>query len=199
MGLVTGDDDVIISTASGKAMRFHETQLRNQGRTTRGVKGITLKGEDVVVGIEVVTEGSSLLVATELGYGKRTDFAEYPRKNRGGQGVISIKTSERNGPVVAAFAVQDTDALMLITEKGQMVRTGLGELRNIGRNTQGVRLITLAEGDRLVSVSPVDAEEDDPESGDDAAPVLEGEGNSSDEPATREAESPAADEGGDAE
>ncbi|MCP5487557.1 MAG: DNA gyrase subunit A [Verrucomicrobia bacterium] len=155
------DANLMLVTRRGMSIRFKESQLRNQGRDTYGVRGISLVGEDLVESIEVVEAGGTLLSICENGYGKRTAFEEYPVQNRGGKGVISIKTSERNGDVVGAHTVHDHEALMIITEQGQMIRIRIGDIRVISRNTQGVRLINLAEGDRVVSASPVEPEDEE--------------------------------------
>jgi DNA gyrase subunit A len=160
--LTSGEDELVLSTRRGMSIRFEETQLRDQGRATRGVRGISLAKttDDRVVNITVVNHEGSFLTVTENGYGKRTRFDEYRFQKRGGKGVIAIRTSVRNGMVVGAYAVQDTDAIMLITEGGQTVRMPVGDLRIISRNTQGVRLISLAKGDRLVSATIIVAEEE---------------------------------------
>ncbi len=170
--VVEGEDIVIVSK-DGKSVRFNENQLRNQGRATRGVRGIRLKSkDDAVVSIEIVKPDCTLLTISERGFGKRTSFDEYPTKNRGGKGVITLKTSKRNGSVVAACAVHENDSLMLISESGQMIKITLDDLRVISRNTQGVRIFNLAEGDKLVSVAPVKSEEDEPD-GDDQGSTIE--------------------------
>ncbi len=154
-----GADHIMLSTVNGLSIRFEEMQLRDQGRATRGVKGIGLTKDDRVESIEIVKPQATLLVVTENGYGKRTSFEEYRQQSRGGKGVITIRTTERNGIVVGAHAVTDDDALMLISELGQMIRIAVKEIRVISRNTQGVRLINLAEGDRLISAAPLEAGE----------------------------------------
>ncbi len=166
--LTGGDDELMLITRYGMSIRFHEKQLRDQGRTTRGVRGITLAkdNQDAVESIEVVESDHTLLAITEHGYGKRTRFEEYPTQGRGGKGVITIRTTARNGVVVGAHSVNDNDALMLITEYGQMIRISVGDIRTISRNTQGVRLIALSEGDKLVSATPV--EPDNEETGESA-------------------------------
>lgn len=158
--LTNGDQEIMIITRQGMSIRFHEGQLRDQGRATRGVRGITLSEGDRVESVEVVDPNATLLVITEKGYGKRTSFDEYRVQNRGGRGVITIKTTERNGLVVGAHAVRDTDAIMLITSAGQMIRMPVSDIRVISRNTQGVRLIQLEENDRLVSATTVEPEEE---------------------------------------
>ena len=156
----SGNDEIMLVTRQGMSIRFHEEELRDQGRDTIGVRGITLGREnDRVVGVEIVTASETLLCVSENGYGKRTAFDEYRRQSRGGKGVIAMKTSDRNGPLVAALSVHENEALMLITGGGQAVRMAVNDIRTISRNTQGVRLIHLAEGDRLVSATPVEPEE----------------------------------------
>jgi DNA gyrase subunit A len=159
--LTHGKDEIILTTRKGMSIRFSETQLRDQGRATRGVRGITLKkGNDYVESMEVVDNASTFLVCTENGYGKRTSFDEYRLQHRGGSGIIAIRTSERNGDVVGAHAVRDTDALMLITAQGMTIRMAMGDVRVIGRATQGVRLINLDKGDKLVSATTVEPEDE---------------------------------------
>jgi DNA gyrase subunit A len=150
------------------AIRFDEKQVRSMGRAARGVNGIRLRPKDNVIGMVVVEEKAALLTVCEEGYGKRTGFENYRTQSRGGVGLINIKTSDRNGKVVALKAVQHADELMLITAMGIVMRTGLDEIRSIGRNTQGVRLIKLKDGDKLVAAEKIVSEEDDV-SGKDAA------------------------------
>ena len=157
-----GNDEVMLVTRGGMSIRFHENQLRDQGRDTRGVRGITLGRQgDKVESIEVVATECTLLAITQHGFGKRTKFEEYPMQKRGGKGVITIRTTERNGMVVGAHSVHDNDALMLITEQGQMIRISVSDMRTISRNTQGVKLISLAEGDQLVAATPVEPDSDE--------------------------------------
>ncbi len=153
--ITSGDDEVILGTRDGMTIRFHENDARAMGRTARGVRGIKLRSDDQVVDMVVARPGSSLLTVCENGYGKRTDLKDYRRQKRGGIGLINIKTTQRNGKVVALKAVTDNDDLMLISAKGIIIRTGLEQVRDIGRNTQGVRLIRLDEGDKLVAVARV--------------------------------------------
>ncbi len=153
--LTNGKQDIILGTEHGKAMRFSEEDVRTMGRVTHGVKGIKLKDKDKVVGMVVVDENASMLTVCENGYGKRTDFSEYTAHRRGGQGVINIKTTERNGNVVALIDVRDEDELIMITAKGMIIRTPVNTIRAIGRNTQGVKLFSVEEGDKLVSVARV--------------------------------------------
>jgi len=161
--LTDGTNEIILSMKNGKAIRFKETDARPLGRVSRGVKGVTLTDNDEVVTIEIVDTESTMMAITENGYGKRTHFEEYRTQSRGGKGIISIQTTDRNGKVVSAHAVHDDHRLMLISEGGQMICIGASDLRIIGRNTQGVRLFNLKEGDKLVSAAVLDPEEDAPE------------------------------------
>ncbi len=158
--LTNGVDDVILSMRQGKAIRFNEKDSRPMGRVSRGVRGVTLVDGDEVVSIDIVDEASTMMAITENGYGKRTSFGEYRTQSRRGKGIISIQTTERNGEVVSAHAVTDEHRLMLISEGGQMICIGASDLRVIGRNTQGVQLVNLRKGDRLVSAAVIEPEED---------------------------------------
>jgi len=148
-----GHDELIIGTREGMAIRFAETDVRPMGRTAYGVRGISLRPGDEVVAMEVVRAGGTILTVTEHGYGKRTEVDEYRLQARGGIGIINIQTSERNGRVVGLAVVQDDDELMLITQQGKVLRMVVHDVRTIGRNTQGVRLIEIEAGDRVVSVA----------------------------------------------
>jgi DNA gyrase subunit A len=157
---ISDGDSVILVTRQGKSIRFHENRLRNQGRNTRGVRGVRLaEKDDSVVGLSVVSPAGYLMVMCDKGYGKRTALEEFPERNRGGKGVIAIITSDRNGPVVSAHTVFEGDAMMLITLKGQMIRMGVADTRPLSRNTQGVRLVSLRGDDKLISTARI-AEED---------------------------------------
>jgi DNA gyrase subunit A len=158
--LTDGTNEIILSMKNGKAIRFKETDARPLGRVSRGVKGVTLEGDDEVVSIDIVDIESTMMAITENGYGKRTSFDEYRTQSRGGKGIISIQTTDRNGKVVSAHAVTDEHRVMLISEGGQMICIGTNDLRVIGRNTQGVRLVNLKDGDRLVSAALLDPEEE---------------------------------------
>jgi len=164
--MTSGNDDLMLVTRKGMSIRFSEKELRNQGRATRGVRGIRLASDDRVESIEVVDDSATLLVATENGYGKRTMFSEYPSQKRGGKGVITIRTTQRNGNVIGAHSVRENDAIMLITQAGVMIRMPVADIRTIRRNTQGVRLINLKEGDRLVSATTVEPQDDTENEGD---------------------------------
>ncbi len=155
-GLTDGDRDIMLLTDAGKAMRFHESDVRPMGRLAAGVRGVRLEPGQSVIELLVLGEGD-ILTATERGYGKRTRLEDYPRRGRGGMGVISIATSERNGGVVGACQVTDQDEIMLITKNGTLVRTRVEEISVLGRNTQGVKLISLAGDERLVGVERIEA------------------------------------------
>lgn len=162
-------DYVVLSTATGMSIRFDEAQARNMGRNTYGVKGIELDEGDSVVGAVVVTPGATLLTVCQKGYGKRTDFEEYRMQRRGGKGVIDIKTSDRNGNVVATATVVDGDEVMLISAGGMVVRIPVKDINVIGRNTQGVRVMRIDEEDRVVALAKI-ASDDIP---DEETPELE--------------------------
>jgi DNA gyrase subunit A len=159
---------VFLGTRSGMGIKFLETDARPMGRDTTGVKGIDLREGDVVVEMDLVSETDTLLAVTEHGYGKRTDVAEYRQQTRGGTGVINVKVTEKNGSVVAIKSVADGDHLLLITEQGLLIRIAASDVRETGRAAQGVRLIDVAEGDRVVAVAKL-AERDD-ENGAEPAP-----------------------------
>ena len=157
--LTTGQDDVILITSDGMSIRFNEEDARPMGRPAGGVRGINLEKADALVALAVVVPDAKLLVAGEHGIGKRTDFEEYRIQSRGGKGIITMKTTEKTGAVIGALTVRDNDEIMLITFKGQMVRTRVADIREAGRNTQGVKLVTLDPGDKLQAIAPVIGEE----------------------------------------
>lgn len=156
----TGTNEIVLGSRNGMAVRFDECNVRAMGRNAHGVRGMSLEEDDAVVSMVAIDAGGSLLTVCENGYGKRTSIDEYRKTKRGGKGVINIKTTERNGNVVAIRAVVDTDELMLITAKGMMLRTDLSAVREIGRATQGVRLIKLDEDDKVVAVAKLAPEEE---------------------------------------
>jgi len=156
-----GHNEIVLTTHDGMSIRFKEDALRDQGRDTRGVCGITLSDEDRVIGLEIVDPRATFLVCTENGYGKRTGFDEYRVQKRSGKGLMTIRTSDRNGAIIGAHAVQEGDALMLITAQGQMIRMPVADVRTISRVTQGVRLINLDAGDKLVAATTVEPEDDE--------------------------------------
>ena len=154
-----GDTDILLVSDSGKAIRFNEDKVRAMGRNSTGVRGIKLTGDQRVIGLITITpnmNATDVLVATENGYGKRTKIEDYPVQNRGGQGVIAIQTHGRNGKVVGAMVVSEEDEIMLITDSGTLVRTPVKDVSQMGRNTQGVRLIRLSEEERLVEVERIE-------------------------------------------
>jgi DNA gyrase subunit A len=158
--LTDGQSELMLATRDGKSIRFHEDQIRDLGRATRGVRGIRLAAGDSVVSLEIVDTQATFLTCTENGYGKRTVFDEYRPQHRGGLGIISIKTSARNGKVVEAHAATDQESLMLITAAGKMIRMPVSDISVIGRNTQGVRLISLDDDDMLVAAATVQNEDE---------------------------------------
>jgi DNA gyrase subunit A len=162
--LTGGLDEIVLITHEGMSIRFNEEELRDQGRNTVGVWGIRPDQGDFVVGAALVNKDAMLLVAGENGLGKRTTFDEYRIQSRGGKGVITMKTTERTGGVAGALTVRDADELMLITNKGKMVRTRVAEIRETGRNAQGVKLIDMREGEILSGIAPVVSNEDEEES-----------------------------------
>jgi len=164
----SGDDEIVLGTRDGKAIRFPESKVRSIGRAARGVRGIRLRGGDAVVGMALVNPNATLLTVCENGYGKRTGFGQYRTTDRGGQGIINIRTTKRNGKVVAMMTVRDGDDLMIITQAGQIMRIGVDakNIRPIGRATQGIRIIRLNEDDHLVAVARVKADTGDEDEGD---------------------------------
>jgi DNA gyrase subunit A len=169
VALTDGNSDVLLFASNGKVNRFDENTVRAMGRTAAGVRGMRLTQGAHVVSLVVAAEGD-ILTATERGYGKRTQLAEFTKKGRGTQGVIGIQCSERNGALIGAVQVTGAHELMLISDHGTLVRTRAGEVSLLGRNTQGVTLIRLPEDEKLVSVMRLDAENgNDAADGDDDA------------------------------
>ncbi len=155
VAITRGDDEVMLGTAEGQAIRFSEQAVRSMGRTASGVRGINLRDDDYVVDMCLVDPMATLLTVCENGYGKRTNFDEYRLQGRGGYGIINIRATDRNGKVVAMRTIRDADEMMLITKSGMIVRTGAEDLRTIGRATQGVRVIQLREDDELIALARV--------------------------------------------
>ncbi len=151
--LTKDNEDLIVASANGKAVRFSESQVRSVGRNSSGVKAIKLFKEDKVVGVDIAK--NTVLTITENGYGKRTPLGDYRKINRGGSGVINIKTSERNGKVVSVSCVSGGEELMFVTKKGILIRVSVGNIPKIGRNTLGVRVMKLDEGDKVISVAKI--------------------------------------------
>ena len=156
----SGDDQILLGTAKGLAIRFHEKDLRPMGRATQGVVGVRLKKDDRVVSMILVESGVTVLTVCERGFGKRSKIEDYRLQSRGGKGVINIKTSSRNGNVVAMRPVRDDDEVMMITQGGMAVRIPVKDIRVMGRATQGVRVVNLKPADRVVSIAKVEKEED---------------------------------------
>ncbi len=148
-----GNQDIFLATRQGMAIRFPESDVRVMGRVTRGVKGITLRKDDEVIGMEILRTGAAILTVSRLGYGKRTDATAYRRQSRGGRGLINLKITDKNGPVVGILQVVDEDELMLITQSGMIIRTTARGISIIGRSTQGVRLMGMGDGDVVTGVA----------------------------------------------
>src|SRR5216110_3447862 len=170
--LTSGNNEIVLITKEGMSLRFHEEHLRDQGRNTVGVWGIRPDKKDQVVGIALVDPNAMLLVAGENGIGKRTPIDDYRNQKRGGKGIITMKTGAKTGDVVGALTVRDSDEMMLITTKGQMVRTRVKEIRETGRNTMGVKLMDLRKGEKLQAIAPVvsQAEEEEAQTAEAPAP-----------------------------
>jgi DNA gyrase subunit A len=152
---------MFLGTRAGMAIRFEESDARAMGRVAYGVRGISLRDDDEVVAMEWIdpSRGGSILTVVENGYGKRTAIDEYRLQSRGGLGLINITTSGRNGRVVGVSLVQETDEVLIITEQGMILRTEARDIRVIGRATQGVRLMDMTEGDRIVSIARLEDKE----------------------------------------
>jgi DNA gyrase subunit A len=167
VAITNGSSDVLLCSSAGKASRFKESDVRAMGRTAKGVRGIRLNAGQRVISLIIPQASGSVLTASENGYGKRTAVDDFPVKGRGGLGVIAMQTSDRNGQMVGAVQVFPGDELMLISNMGTLVRTAADEVSELGRNTQGVRLINVKSGELLNSVERI-AEEDVAEAMDDA-------------------------------
>ncbi|HEX2387358.1 MAG TPA: DNA gyrase subunit A, partial [Candidatus Binatia bacterium] len=162
--LTDGNQEIVLSTLDGQSIRFKESQVRPTGRDTYGVVGMTLEEGDAVVSMEILSVGADNLTASEKGYGKRTPMDEYRLQSRGGKGIITMKTTEKTGRVNGVQMVTEDDQLMLVTNIGKIIRLRVKDIRMIGRNTQGVRLIDLEEGERVVSLARVAEKEEEDES-----------------------------------
>lgn len=154
--LTTGQEDIILGTELGLAIRFNESEVRSMGRTARGVKGIDLAPQDKVVGADIIKDGGKLLVVTDRGYGKQTSLNEYRCQSRAGKGLLTIKRTDKNGKLIALKVVEENDEVMLISREGIIIRMSVSEISSTRRNTQGVNLMSLAEGDRVVSLAYID-------------------------------------------
>ena len=163
--ITDGNGEIMLFSDAGKVVRFAEEQVRSMGRTATGVRGIRLEEGQRVVSLivprEYEEEEANVLTVTENGYGKRTPLSEYPAKSRATKGVVSIKVSERNGSVVGAMEVIDGNEIMLISNKGTLVRTRVNEVSTVGRNTQGVRLIRTADDEKVVGLQRIDEIDED--------------------------------------
>ena len=144
----------------GKSIRFHEADIRPSGRTSMGVRGMRIDGGDRIVAMEVLSHGQTLFAVTQNGYGKRTSIDEYPVQKRGGKGVISIKTTQRNGPVVSILLVEEDNDLMLMTNNGKIIRMPFKGISVISRNTQGVKVMGMDVGERVVGAARLAEKED---------------------------------------
>ncbi|HDM37840.1 MAG TPA: DNA gyrase subunit A, partial [Candidatus Omnitrophica bacterium] len=151
----------VLSTEKGRAIRFDESEVRRMGRTAAGVRGIRLAKDDRCIGMEIAKKDTGLLTVTSNGYGKRTPIDKYRSQSRGGRGIINIKVSKRNGKVIGIKSVTDSDEIMVITSSSMVVRCAVKDIRSIGRNTQGVRLISLKPDDKVVSLAKIVSEEDE--------------------------------------
>jgi len=175
MGITDGSDQIIIASADGQAVRFDETDARPLGRDTMGVKGMTLSDGDKVVSMAVVKPGDRLLTVSENGYGKISDVDDYRKTKRGGKGVITIKTDERNGKVVSVRKVVTGDELMLQSKSGKIIRMQADSIRETGRNAKGVRVMDMRDGDKIIAVEPLMAEDDVPDEEQSDSPEVSGE------------------------
>ena len=154
--ITQGDCDVMLFSTEGKAVRFKETDVRSMGRTARGIRGIRLGEGHTMISLIIPQPDGMVLSVSENGYGKRTQIADFPTKGRGGKGLIAMSTSDRNGKMVGVVQVFDGDELMLISDKGMLVRTRTDEVSILGRNTQGVRVLKIKSDEKLVDVQRID-------------------------------------------
>ena len=161
--ITDGKKEILLASSAGKLIRFNEEKVRAMGRTARGVRGMKLKKDQKLISLNVADPEKTVLCVSENGYGKKTSLDDFPTHNRGGQGVISIKTSERNGMMVAAALVNEEDGIMLISDKGTMIRTNVSQVPTLSRNTQGVKIITPKEGEKLIECVTIPEEEDQEE------------------------------------
>ena len=159
--ITDGTWNVFLGSAMGQSIRFHESDVRPTGRVARGVRGLKLAVHDRIVSMEVLSHGQTLFTATENGYGKRSSIDEYPLRKRGGKGVITIKTTERNGQVVGSLLIDDDDDLMLMADSGKLIRMAVSDISVISRNTQGVKLIGMTPGEKVAGVARLAEKEND--------------------------------------
>lgn len=164
--ITDGKKDVLLASSGGKSIRFHEDDCRAQGRVSQGVKGMSLEEGEVVIGMEIIDENSQILTVTARGYGKRSSAEEYRKQSRGGKGILAMKLTEKTGEIMGILPVTDKDDLMIITDKGQVIRTKIAGISLLGRNTQGVRLINVKPDEKVVAVEKiVDPDEETTEGG----------------------------------
>jgi DNA gyrase subunit A len=164
--ITDGNKDVLLASSGGKSIRFHEDDCRAQGRVSQGVKGMSLEEGEVVIGMEIIDENSQILTVTARGYGKRSSAEEYRKQSRGGKGILAMKLTEKTGEIMGILPVTDKDDLMIITDKGQVIRTKIAGISLLGRNTQGVRLINVKPDEKVVAVEKiVDPDEETTEGG----------------------------------
>ncbi len=159
--ITDGKKDVLLASSGGKSIRFHEDDCRPQGRVSQGVKGMSLEDDECVIGMEVIDDNSEILTVTSRGYGKRSAAEEYRKQSRGGKGILAMKLTEKTGDIMGILPVTDKDDLMIITDKGQVIRTKISGISLLGRNTQGVRLINVKPDEKVVAVEKIAEAEDD--------------------------------------
>jgi DNA gyrase subunit A len=159
--ITDGKKDVLLASSAGKSIRFHEDDCRAQGRVSQGVKGMSIDENECVIGMEVIDDKSEILTVTSRGYGKRSAAEEYRKQSRGGKGILAMKLTEKTGDIMAILPVSDKDDLMIITDKGQVIRTKISGISLLGRNTQGVRLINVKPDEKVVAVEKIAESEDD--------------------------------------
>ena len=159
--ITSGEDEILLASSSGKLIRFSESHVRPMGRTARGVRGIKLKKGEKLISLMLGDPSKTILCVSENGFGKKTNLDDFPSHNRGGQGVISMKTSERNGVMVSSTLVEDDDGIMLISDKGTMIRTSVEQVPTLSRNTQGVKIITPKGGEKLIECVTIPKEDDE--------------------------------------
>ncbi|MGM0417083.1 MAG: DNA gyrase C-terminal beta-propeller domain-containing protein, partial [Thermodesulfobacteriota bacterium] len=166
--MTNGNNHIFLGSAKGKVVRFQEDKVRATGRVSRGVRGLRLDESDSIVGVGASeSDEGTLFAATELGFGKKTKIEAYPLRNRGGKGVINIKTSARNGDVIDMLLLDENDEIMLISDKGKLIRMKASDISAVGRNTLGVKLITMSQGEKLIGAARIVESEDEEEISDD--------------------------------
>jgi DNA gyrase subunit A len=161
--ITSGDEEILLASSAGKLIRFNESHVRPMGRTARGVRGLRLKKGEKLISLMIANLEKTILCVSENGYGKKTALDDFPSHNRGGQGVISMKTSERNGSMVSAALVENEDGIMLISDKGTMIRTSVSQVPTLSRNTQGVKIISPKEGEKLIECVTIPKEDNEEE------------------------------------